>query len=123
MVFRNLLVTEMNKTEVKIDKPVYLGLSILDISKAAMYEYLHDYIKPKYGNKANLCCTDTDSFIIHVKSEEIYGDLAGDVEKRFDTSNYEVNRPLPIGKSKIRAGLMKDELDGKIMKEIVSLEM
>lgn len=82
---------------------------------------MHGYIKPKYGNKANLCWRDTDSFIIYVKSEEIYRDLAVDVEKRFDISNYEVSRPLPIGKNKVRIGLMKDKFDGKIMKEFEAL--
>lgn len=82
---------------------------------------MHGYIKPKYGNKANLCWRDTDSFIIYVKSEEIYRDLAVDVEKRFDISNYEVRRPLPIGKNKVRIGLMKDKFDGKIMKKFEAL--
>lgn len=82
---------------------------------------MHGYIKPKYGNKANLCWRDTDSFISYVKSEEIYRDLAVDVEKRFDISNYEVSRPLPIGKNKVRIGLMKDKFDGKIMKEFEAL--
>ena len=82
---------------------------------------MHGYIKPKYGNKANLCWRDTDSFISYVKSEEIYRDLAVDVEKRFDISNYEVSRPLPIGQNKVRIGLMKDKFDGKIMKEFEAL--
>ena len=89
----------MKKINVKMNKLVYLGLSILDISKAVMYEYWYDYIKPKYGNKAKLYYTDTDSFIVYVKSEDIYADLAKDVEKRFDISNFEVERPLYIGKN------------------------
>ena len=79
---------------------VYLGLSILDISKIAMYEYWYDYAKPKYGNKARLCFTYTDKFIVPVKSEDVYADLDGHVEKGFDTSNYKVERLLPIGKNK-----------------------
>ena len=63
----------------------------------------------------------TDSFIIHIKTENVYEDLAGDVEKRFDTSNYEINRPLPAGKNKKVIGLMKDELRGKIMTEFAAL--
>ena len=64
---------------------------------------------------------DTDSFIINIKTEDIYKDIADDVEKRFDTSNYEVNRPLPTGKNKKVIGLMKDELGGKIMTEFFAL--
>ena len=64
---------------------------------------------------------DTDSLIMHIKTEDFYNDIADDVEKRFDTSNYKVNRPLPTGKNKKRIGLMKDELGGKIMIEFVTL--
>ena len=78
-------------------------------------------MKPKYGANVKLCYMDTDSFIMHVKTEDFYKDIAGDVEKRFDTSNYEINRPLPIGKNKKVIGLMKDELGGKIMTEFVAL--
>ena len=110
----------MRKTKVKVNKPVYQGMSILDI------EFWYDYIKPKYGNIVQLCNTDTDSFIIHIKTEDFYEDIANDVEKRFDTSNYECNsieidRPLPKGKNKKVIGLMKDELGGKIMTEFIAL--
>ena len=104
----------MNKTRVKINKPVYLGLSILDISKILMYECWYDYMKPKYGNNVKLCYMDTDSFVINIKTEDFYKDIANDVEKRFDTSNYEVNRPLPTGKN-------KKVLGGKIITEFVTL--
>ena len=83
---------------------VYLGLSILEINKTLMYEFWYDYIKPKYQDNAKLCYMDTDSFIIHIKTEYVYEELAHDVEKRFDTSNCEVNRPLPTGKNKKVAG-------------------
>ena len=72
-------------------------------------------MQPKYGDNLRLCYTDTDSFIFHVKTEDFYKDIANDLEKRFDTSNYEVNIPLPTGKSKKVIGLMKNELGGKIM--------
>ena len=85
----------MKKTKVKMNKPIYLGLSILDISKILMYEFWYDYMKPKYDNNVKLCYMDTDSFIINIKTEDFYKDIASDVENRFDTSNYEVNRPLP----------------------------
>ena len=112
----------MNKTKVKMNKPIYLGLSILDISKTLMYKFLYDYMKPKYGNDVKLCYMDTDSFIMNIKTEDFYKDVANGVEKRFDTSNYEVNRPLPTGKNKKVIGLMKDELGGKIITEFVTLK-
>ena len=86
-----------------------------------MYEFWYDYIKPTYQDNAKLCYMDTDSFIINVKTEDVYEDIAKDVEKRFDTSNYEVNRSLPTGNNKKVIGLMKDELGGKIMTEFVAL--
>ena len=76
----NLLIIEMRKTEVKMNKPIYLGLSILDISKTNMYEFWCNYIKPKYGDRAKLCYTDTDSFVVYIKIEDFYKDLANDVE-------------------------------------------
>ena len=88
----------MKKTKVKMKKPIYLGLSILEVSKTLMYEFWYDYIKPKYNNDVKLCYMDTDSFIINIKTNDFYKDRANDVENRFDTSNYEVNRPLPTGK-------------------------
>ena len=78
-------------------------------------------MKPKYGDNVKLCYTDTDSLIIYIKTEDFYEDIANDVEKRFDTSNYEIDRPLPTGKNKKVIELMKDELGGKIMTEFVTL--
>ena len=93
-----------------MNKPVYLGLSILELSKILKYEFCYDYIKPKYGEKAKLRYMDTDSFVVYIKTGDIYKDIAEDVETRFDTSNYELDRPLPKGKIKKVIGLMKDEL-------------
>ena len=111
----------MKKTKRKMNKPIYLGLSILEISKILMYEFLYDYMKPKYDNNVKLCYVDTDSFIMNIKTNDFYEDIANDVENRFDNSNYEVNRPLPMGKKKKVIGLMKDELGGKIITEFVTL--
>ena len=86
-----------------------------------MYEFWYDYIKPKYGSNVKLCYTDIDSFIINIKTEDFYEDIANDVEKRFDTSNYEIDGPLPTGKNKKVIGLMKEELRGGIMTEFVAL--
>ena len=88
-----------------------------------MYEFWYDYIKPKYGDKAKLCYIDTDSFVIYTETEYFYKDIAGDVERWFDTSNYDDNdkRPLSIGKNKKIPGLFKDELGRKIMTLFVSV--
>ena len=120
----NLLAVEMKKTKVKMNKPVYLGMSILDISKTLMYKFWYDYIKPKYEDRAKLCYTDIDSFIIHIITEDFYRYIVDDVKKWFDTSNYDENdkRPLPIGMNKKVYGFFKDESGGKIMKEFVALE-
>ena len=111
----------MKKTNVKMNKPVYRGLSISEISKALMYEFWCDYIKPKYQDNGKLCYIDTDSFIINIKTEDFYEDIANDVEKRFDTLNYEVNRPLSKGKNEKVIVLMNDELGGKIITEFAAL--
>ena len=94
----NLLAIEMRKTKIIMNQPVYLGQAILDISKTFMYEFWYNYIKPKYQEKTQLCSMDTDSFIIHNKTEDFYEDVSNDVDKWFDTSGYDKNdkKPLPI---------------------------
>ena len=96
----NLLTIEIRKTQILMNEPVYLGLSILDLSKTVMYELWYDYVKPKYDENAELCFMDTDSFIVHIKTDDIYKNIADEVETRFDTSNFEIDRPLPTGKNK-----------------------
>ena len=91
----NLLPTEMRKTQILMNTSVYLGLSILDLSKTVMYEFWYDYVKPKYGENAKLCYMDTGSFIVHVETKDTYKDIAENVETRFGTSNFELNRLLP----------------------------
>ena len=90
-ISEDLSIIEMNKTKLKMNKPIYLGLSILEISKLLMYEFWYDYMKLKYGENIKSCYMDTDSFIINIKTEDLYKDVANDAEKRFETSNYEVN--------------------------------
>ena len=121
LISENLSIIEMRRAKAKINKPIYLGLSILEISKLLMYEFWYDYMKPKYDDNVKLCYMDTYSFIMNIKTEDFYKDIANDVEKRFDTSNYEVDRPLPTGKNKKVIGLMKDELGGRIITEFVAL--
>ena len=119
---KRLYAVKMGKTEIKMNKPVYLRQAILDLSKTLMYEFHYDYMRLRYGNKVELCYMDTDSFVCEIKAHDFYRDIVADVEKRFDTSGYSngENRPLPIGKNKQVTGLIKDELDGKIMKEFVA---
>ena len=121
LICEDLSIIEMKETKVKMNKPIYLGLSILEISKILMYEFWYDYMKPKYNDNVRLCYMDTDSFVMHIKTNDFYKDIANDVECKFDTSNYEVRRPLLIGKNKKVIGLMKDELGGKIITEFIAL--
>ena len=121
LISEDLSIIEMKKAKVKMNKPIYLGLSRLEISKTLMYEFWYDYMKPKYNDNVKLCYMDTDSFIMNIKTNDFYEDIANDVENRFSTSNYEVNRPLPTAKNKKVIGLMKDELGGKIITEFVTL--
>ena len=88
----NILAIKMKKTKAALNKPVYLGLAILDLSQTQMFWY--DYIKVKYSDNIKLCYNDTDSFIIHIKKEDFFKDIKDDVEKRFDTSNYEVKKAV-----------------------------
>ena len=117
----DLMGCEMGKIKVVMNKPVYLGQAILDLSKLIMYEFHYDdYMLPKYGDNIKLCYMDTDSFVYSIETKDFYKDIADDVETRFDTSGY-CNRPLLIGKNEEVIGLMKDELGGEIMKEFISL--
>ena len=121
LIDNNLAIIEMRKVKVKINKPIYLGLSILDISKITMYEFWYDYVKSKYEDKTRLCYMDTDSFVVNIKTKDFYKDIAENVKERFDTSNYIYDRPLPTRVNKKVIGLMKDELGGDIITEFVAL--
>ena len=112
---------EMGKVKVVMNKPVYLGQAILDLSKIIMYELHYDYMKPKYGDNLQLCYMDTDSLVYRIKTEDFYTEIRDDVEERFDTSGYCDNHPLPVGLIKKVIRLMKDELGGAIMTEFVAL--
>ena len=104
----NLLAIKMRKSQILMNKPVYLGLSISDLSKTVMYEFWYDYVKLKYGENTKLCYMDIDSFIVYVKTDNIYKDIAKDVEARFVTSNFEIDRSFATGKNKKVIGLMKE---------------
>ena len=120
----NLMGCEIGKIKVVMNKPVYLGQVILDLSKIVMYEFHYDYMVPKYGlEKLKLCYMDTDSLVYDIKTEDFNEDIDNDVETRFDTNGYSKTdfRPLLISLNKKVIGLMKDELGGKIMTEFVAL--
>ena len=117
----NLMGYEMGKTVIKMNKPVYIGQAILDLSKTVMYEFHYDYMVPKYGDRISLCYIDTYSLVYEIETEDFYQDIADNVESRFDTSGYANDRPLPVGVNKKVIGLMKDELGGDIMREFVVL--
>ena len=121
LISENLSIIQMRRTKVKMNKLIYLGLPLLEISKLLMYEFWYDYMKPKYDDNVKLCYMDTDDFLMKIKTETFYKNIANDVEKRFDTSNYECDRPLLTGKNKKVIGLIKDELGGRIITEFVAL--
>ena len=119
----DLVAVHMGKTKLVFDKPIYVGMCILDISKTLMYEFHYNYIKKKYGENALLLMTDTDSLCYEIKTEDFYKDISGDVEAKFDTSAYPKDHPSGIktGVNKKVIGMMKDECSGEIMSEFVGL--
>ena len=90
---------KFKKNQIIIYKPVFLGLSILELSKILKYEFWYDYVKTKYGEKAKLSDMGT-CFTLYTETDDIYKDIAEHVETWFDISNYELDRPLPKGKNK-----------------------
>ena len=119
----NLAAIHMRKTKVKMIKPIYLGFSILERSKTIMNDFVHGYLKPKYGSRAKVCYTDTDSIICDVQTDDVYKDMAGDAVEWFDTSNFPQDHPSGIvaGLNKKVLGKFKDECGGIPMKEYVGL--
>ena len=119
----NLVSVHMKKTSLTMNKPVYLGMCILDLSKTIMYEFYYNYLKHKYGDKVKLLFSDTDSLMCEIETEDFYKDISGDVKDRFDTSDYPENHPsgIPTGINKKVLGMMKDEAGGKTIKEFVGL--
>ena len=119
----NLISVHMKKTSLVMNKPVYLGACILDLSKTIMYDFHYNYIKSMYKDKAKLLITDTDSLMYEIETEDFFKDISGDVKDRFDTSDYPENHPsgIPTGINKKVLGMFKDEAAGKIIKEFVGL--
>ena len=119
----NLIAIHMKKTKLVYNKPIYLGMCILDLSKTLMYDFHYNYIKNKYGDKAKLLFTDTDSLAYEIKTEDFYADIANDIEARFDTSEFPKNHPSGIktGVNKKIIGMFKDEACCKQTTEFVGL--
>ena len=119
----DLVAIHMKKTKLVFNKPVYLGMCILDLSKTLMYDFHYNYIKRKYGDKAKLLLTDTDSLMYKIETEDFYNNIGVDVEHRFDTSDYPPNHPsgIPSGFNKKVLGMFKDEANGKVIDEFVGL--
>lgn len=111
----------MKRKTIFYNKPVYLGMSILDISKTLMYNFHYDYIKPKYGDKAKLLFTDTDSLMYEIQTKNFNADIAPDVDRWFDTSEYPEGLPLKAGVNKKVIDIFKDEACGKQIEEFVGL--
>ena len=120
----DLVAIHMKMTSLKLDKPIFLGMCILDLSKTLMYDFHYNYIKQKYGDKAKLLFTDTDSLMYGIQTEDFYKDISEDVEDKFDTSNYPSEHSIGedyIGKNKMVIGMFKDEAGGKVIDEFVGL--
>ena len=119
----NLIAAHMKKTNLQLNKPIYLGMSILDLSKTSMYDFHNNYTKPKYDKKAKLLFTDTDSLVYEIETEDFYKDITPDVENMFDTSNYPKVHisGIPTGKNKKVIGMMKDECGGNQTEEFLGI--
>ena len=112
----DLAAIHMKKTKLVFNKPVYLGMCILDLSKTLMYDFHYNYIKQKYGDKAKLLFTDTDSLMYEIQTEDFYKDISADVKRRFDTSDYPLDHRsgIPSGLNKKVLGMFKDKLGVKL---------
>ena len=105
----------MKKTKLYFNKPVYLGMRIHDLSKFLMYDFIYNYIKTKYDDKAKLLFTDTDSLAYEIRTKGFYKDINPDIEKQFDSSDYPTNHPSGIktGLNSKVLGMFKNEEGGK----------
>ena len=114
----NLTAIHMKRTKLEHNKPIYLGMCILDLSKTLMYEFHYDYVRNKYSDRAKLLFTDTDSLAYEIKTEDFYADIANDVESKFDTSEFDKNHPainkvgFKVGVNNKALGIFKDEAKG-----------
>ena len=120
-IFNPFLVGIQNhKEKVLLNKPIYVGMSVLDLSKHLMFDFYYNNLKKTYSDKIQLLYADTDSVIIHVQTEDIYQDMAQNLDD-YDTSNYPADHPLFSTANKKVIGKFKDELGGKVMTEFVGI--
>ncbi|XP_031550280.1 uncharacterized protein LOC116287732, partial [Actinia tenebrosa] len=117
----NFYLIHMKKANLFLNKPVYTGFTVLDLSKVLMYEFYYDKLKPKYGDRCHLLYTDTDSLILEVQTEDVYQDCLEDLDE-YDTSAYPKEHFLYSAKNKKVIGKMKDEMSGKPIIEYVGLK-
>ena len=119
----HLVAVHMKKTEVYFYKPTYVGQAILDLSKTLMFDFHYNFIRKKYGNKAELLFTDTDSLMYLIQKDDFYSDVKHNIRKKVDTSDYPENHPSGIktGVNKKVIGKFKDEVGGKQITHFVGL--
>jgi len=121
---KNLVAIHMKRIKLYYNKPVYLGMCILDLSKNLMFDFHYNYIKAKYADMAQLLYTDTDSLIYEIETQDVYSDISVDVEAKFDTSEYPtefIAKGFPVGKNKKVIGMFKNEVMRKQIEEFVGL--
>jgi hypothetical protein len=118
----NMVAIQLNRDNTTYDKPIYIGFVVLELSKWLMYDFHYEYMKPKYDNNLLLNYMDTDSFVYTIKTTDFYSDIKDDVIDRFDTSAYPVGNLYEIDRvNKKKVGFMKDEYNGRIIKEFIGL--
>jgi hypothetical protein len=111
----------MNKLQIKYNKPIYAGFCVLEMSKWIMYDFVYEYLKPKFGNNIEIIQTDTDGLMLMVKTEDFYEDIKEDIDKWFDTSNFPEDNIFGIKPNKMKLGCFKIETGEYIVPEIVGL--
>jgi len=118
----NFVAIHMKKIKILFNKPMYMGISILDISKNCMYDFYYNVMKEKYSEKVKLLYMDNDSLIMEIKTADFYADVKNDLISEFDTSDYPKDNDygMPLVNKEV-LGKFKDELNGKIMKEFIGL--
>jgi hypothetical protein len=117
----NLVAIHMKRTKLLYNKPIYLGMCILDLSKTLMYDFHYNYVKKKYGDRAKLLFTDTDSLMYEIKTDDFFQDIKDDVDKLFDNSDYPKDHMCYNSKNKKVIGMFKDEAAGRQIEEFVGL--
>ena len=116
----DLVAVKMLQTKLKLNRPIYAGMVILDLAKILMYNFYYNTLKAKYGDRVNLLFTDTDSLCTSVNTYDVYEDMK-ELQNELDCSDYPTDHPLHSVKNKKALGKLKDEMSGKIIEEYVGL--